>query len=145
MFQATGRCSPDIHVLPPSDLKDLLILIGDLMISIDKFVHRVSPLQASLTAREMFCLKYDAGKYLDEAKYLKQRCREVDAHYGWVLASDIVHVTQMFETDSEKGHDNAKYWMRSVFDRYEELKTKLGTLAAGSERRAIERQENHSP
>jgi hypothetical protein len=145
MFQATERCSPDIHVLPPSDLKDLLILIADLMISVDEFVHRVSPLQASLTAREILYLKYDAGKNLDEVKCLEQRCREVYAHYGWVLASDIVHIAQMFEMDSEKGHDYAKYWVRSVFERYEELKTKLGTLAAGSERRAIERQENHSP
>jgi flagellar biosynthesis/type III secretory pathway chaperone len=90
-------------------------------------------------------LKYDAGENLDEVKCLEQRCREVDAHYGWVLASNIVHIAQMFEMDSGKGRDKAKYWVRSVIKGNEELKTKLGILAAGSERRAIERLENRSP
>lgn len=52
-------------------------------------------------------------------KLLRER-RDLNGHYGWVLASDSEHV---YTTTGGKGcdelHRSTRQWMRSVFDEYE--------------------------
>jgi hypothetical protein len=52
-------------------------------------------------------------------KLLRER-RELNGHYGWVLASDSELVsTAMGGKDRNEPHQSTRQWMKSVFDEYE--------------------------
>ena len=52
-------------------------------------------------------------------KLLRER-RELNGHYGWVLASDSGHVyTATRRKGCDEPHRSTRQWMRSVFDKYE--------------------------
>ena len=61
--------------------------------------------------------------------------RELDAHYGWVLASDTALIYKSMGGRSESGAVWARHWTRSVFEEYErigkalrDVKSKLGSV-----------------
>ena len=47
--------------------------------------------------------------------------RELDAHYGWVLASDTALIYKSMGGRSESGAVWARHWTRSVFEEYERI------------------------
>ena len=47
--------------------------------------------------------------------------RELDAHYGWVLASDAALVYKSMGGRSEGGAVWAQHWTRRVFEEYERI------------------------
>jgi hypothetical protein len=90
----------EITSLPPSDFKDLILLLSHHKASFDNLVTSKHGNEAAL-------------------RTLKRQSNEVDAHYGWALASDSALIARMF--DGEEGLE-AKTWMKRLFEEYEERK-----------------------
>jgi hypothetical protein len=107
----------DIDSLPPSDFKDLLLLLQE---------HEASfnDLFKSIKRDDTVFARQD----LDIIRNLKQQSNNIDAHYGWALASDSALVVRMFKSDDE---DQAQTWMRRTFGEYEERKQQLNKLLKG--------------
>jgi hypothetical protein len=98
--------SPDINaLLPPSDFKDLLLAIQ----------HYLSTYSALLASPP-------SDKERDEQlAVLLRQSQEIDASYGWVLASDIGMVARTFSGDETA----ARGWMREVVSRVEVIREAL--------------------
>ncbi|KAF3054198.1 hypothetical protein E8E11_012013 [Didymella keratinophila] len=56
------------------------------------------------------------------AEALLERRRELDAHYGWVLASDAALVYQSMGGKSGGGAECARQWMQGIHDEYERIR-----------------------
>jgi hypothetical protein len=97
--------SPDIHLLPPSDFHDLILAIH----------HHFSTFNAFLASPP-------SEKERDQKLAISLRqSQEIDASYGWVLASDICMVARMFSGDDTA----AREWMRGVVSRMEAIREAL--------------------
>jgi hypothetical protein len=130
----------NIEALPPSDFKDLISLLQqherdfqDLVATVDdsstektpansvqndvKYSNPISPLQASISS-----ITRDAAKELGA---LQQQCRDIEASYGWVLASDIALAARIFDSKDAR---EIKAWLKETFDKYEERKEALSRL-----------------
>lgn len=90
----------NIASLPPSDFKDLLLLLSHHKASFNTIATSKHHHEAALRA-------------------LKQQSNDIDTHYGWVLASDSALIAGMFE--GQEGVE-AKTWMKRLFEEYEERK-----------------------
>jgi hypothetical protein len=107
----------DIDCLPPSDFKDLLILLQEHEASLNIFFRSIK------SATTLF-----ARQDLEIVRNLKQQRNNIDAHYGWALASDSALVARMFQSDDE---EEAQSWMRRMFSEYEERNRQLNKAAEG--------------
>ena len=96
----------EITSLPPSDFKDLILLLSHHKASCDNLVTPEHEHEAVLHA-------------------LKRKSNEIDAHYGWALASDSALIARMFE--GEEGSE-AKTWMKRLFEEYVERKAMTAYL-----------------
>jgi hypothetical protein len=104
--------SPCIHLLPPSDFKDLLLDLTYLEASLIALQHQTSPLQTlgnSMTN----------SVTLDD---LQEQVQKIDTHYGWVLATDFASVSRIFPTTNK---NDTKDWLRKIHARYNEICTTL--------------------
>jgi hypothetical protein len=90
----------DTNSLPASDFKDLLDLLSEHKANFNNIV--TSNIQHESALRG-----------------LKQQSNDIDAHYGWALASDSALIARMFE---EEERSEAKMWMKRLFEEYEERK-----------------------
>jgi hypothetical protein len=97
--------SPDANALPPSDFHDLILAID----------HHFSTYTAFLASPPS-----DNSRDQELAVLLRQS-QEVDASYGWVLASDIGMVARMFSGDETA----AREWMRKVVRKIEAIREAL--------------------
>jgi hypothetical protein len=66
-------------------------------------------------------LQISTQQGLVELETLMRHRRDLDAHYGWVLATDSGHVCKSLGGSTKAGVDWAKRWMKSVFDNYVNL------------------------
>jgi pantothenate kinase-related protein Tda10 len=107
----------NIDSLPPSDFKDLLLLLQEHEASFNNFLKSIKN-YTTLFARQD----------LDIVRNLKQQSNNIDAHYGWALASDSALVARMLRSDEE---EEAQSWMRRMFREYEERKQQLNKLVKG--------------
>lgn len=55
------------------------------------------------------------------AEALLERRRDLNAHYGWVLASDAALVSRSMGGKRKHGAAWARQWMKSVYDEYERV------------------------
>lgn len=55
------------------------------------------------------------------AEALLERRRELDAHYGWVLASDAALVYESMGGKNGQGAEWARLWMKDIHDEYERV------------------------
>jgi hypothetical protein len=94
--------------LPPSDFTDLILAISQHELSYDDFL--ASP-PSSLQHKQ-------------KVAALLQQSRDLSAHYGWVLASDIVMVGRMFGGDEE----SAREWVKGLKGRVEGIERVLGEM-----------------
>jgi hypothetical protein len=97
--------SPDIHLLPPSDFYDLILAIH----------HHFSTYTAFLASPP------SDNSRDEELAILLRQSREINASYGWVLASDIGMVARMFSGDETA----AREWMREVVSSVEAMREAL--------------------
>jgi hypothetical protein len=97
--------SPDINVLPPSDFHDLILAIH----------HHFSTYNTFLTSPPS-----DNSRDQELAVLLRQR-QEIDASYGWVLASDIGMVARIFGGDETA----ARSWIREMVRKIEAIREAL--------------------
>jgi hypothetical protein len=104
--------APSIHILPPSDFKDLLLELIYLEASLIVFQHQTSPLRAT----------YHVQKDAVTLRDLKAQIQKIDTHYGWVLATDSAAVSGRFSTMRE---EEAKTWLGAICARYNEICTTL--------------------
>jgi hypothetical protein len=96
---------PDIHLLPPSDFHDLILAID----------HHFSTYNTFLTSPP-------SEKERDQKlAILLRQSQEIDASYGWVLASDIGMVARTFSGDETA----AREWMREVVSKVEAMREAL--------------------
>jgi hypothetical protein len=107
----------NIDSLPPSDFKDLLLLLQDHEASFNDFLKSIKRDTTTFARQD-----------LDIVRNLKQQNNNIDAHYGWALASDSALAARMFESDDE---EEAQTWMRRMFREYEERKQQLNKLVKG--------------
>jgi hypothetical protein len=97
--------SPDANALPPSDFHDLILAID----------HHFSTYNTFLTSPP-------SDKERDqELAVLLRQSQEIDASYGWVLASDIGMVARIFNGDENV----AREWMRGVVSSVEAMREAL--------------------
>jgi hypothetical protein len=82
---------PNIDHMPPSDFKDLLIALLIFQTSYDQLASRLDD---------------QAEAIID----LQRQACEIDAHYGWVLASDSVFI--------DNGEGRVKGWFRKTHENY---------------------------
>jgi hypothetical protein len=97
--------SPDISVLPPSDFHDLILAIH----------HHFSTYNTFLTSPP------SNNSRDQELAVLLRQSQEIDASYGWVLASDIGMVARMFSGEETA----AREWMREVVSKVEAMREAL--------------------
>jgi hypothetical protein len=94
---------PDIALLPPSDFRDLIHLLQQHFTSFTALSGR-SPSDSSIL--------YDLAK---------QR-REIDTHYGWVLASDCALVGRTLSLGDAK---DTKCRMQRIYTEYDRIREVL--------------------
>jgi hypothetical protein len=94
-----------IDALPPSDFKDLVLAIQQHEAT---FQYLVTFLSTSTERNQHFA-------------FLVHQAQEIDASYGWVLASDIGLVARMFSGDACA----AKKWLHEIARRLGEIKVFL--------------------
>jgi hypothetical protein len=103
---------PDIALLPPSEFTDLLQLLQQHFTSfnlLSEHSSRDSSITSDLT---------------------KQR-REIDTHYGWVLASDSTLVGRILVAGDRIGDGNAKGEMKRIWEGYERIGEDLSENVEG--------------
>jgi hypothetical protein len=96
------------HILPSSDFADLILVISHHELSFHAFL--TSPPASPQLEKQL--------------SILQQQSRDLSAHYGWVLASDVVMVGRMFGGDEER----AREWVRSLVRRVDEIGKGLGEV-----------------
>lgn len=55
------------------------------------------------------------------AEAILERRRELDSHYGWVLASDAALVYESMGGRSDQGAELARQWMQDIYNEYERV------------------------
>jgi hypothetical protein len=104
----------DIQCLPPSDFKDLVLLLERHEASLRRLLRSFrTPGANEATNKQQMAISI---------KSLQRKSQEIDASYGWVLASDIAMVDRMFDTKNEA---STRIWLREMFDRYDGRKEAL--------------------
>jgi hypothetical protein len=106
--------APHVHLLPPSDFKDLLLDLTYLEASFTVFQHQTSPLQT-------FGNSESESMTLDN---LQEQIQKIDTHYGWVLATDLESVSKIFPTTNK---NDTKDWLRKIHARYTDICTTLNS------------------
>jgi hypothetical protein len=97
--------SPNIHLLPPSDFHNLILAI-----------------QQHISAYNTFLTSPPSEKERDQKlAILLRQSQEINASYGWVLASDIGMVARTFSGDETA----AREWMREVVSKVEAMREAL--------------------
>jgi hypothetical protein len=97
--------SSNIHLLPPSDFHDLILAI-----------------QQHISAYNTFLTSPPSEKERDQKlAILLRQSQEIDASYGWVLASDMGMVARIFSGDEIA----ARSWMRGVVSSVEVIREAL--------------------
>jgi hypothetical protein len=97
--------SQDANALPPSDFHDLILAID----------HHFSTYNTFLTSPPS-----DKERDQNLAILLRQS-QEIDASYGWVLASDIGMVARIFSGDETA----ARSWIREMVRKIEAIREAL--------------------
>jgi hypothetical protein len=90
--------SPNIHLLPASDFHDLILAID----------HHFSTYNTFLTSPPS-----EKGRNQKLAILLHQ-IQEIDASYGWVLASDIGMVARIFSGDETAARSCMRGMVRKI-------------------------------
>jgi hypothetical protein len=108
----TMRTDPSqrIDALPPSDFKDLIFAIQEYMFAYHTFLE---PSSARSSAERD-----------NELTFLLRQGQEIDASYGWVLASDVVFVARMMGGN----HVAAKRWTKTLVRRVDEMREEVERL-----------------
>jgi hypothetical protein len=108
---------PNIHLLPPSDFKDLLFSLHALE----------APTSELLQALAAPTLRYHSAQklLLEQTRCLERRYTDIDTYYGWVLASDREFVARMFERAEMVDDEGAATWMKRVSERHAEIRDSL--------------------
>lgn len=106
----------NIKALPLSDFRDLIILLQRHEAEYDRL----------FAPSQTLCSENGRNRIAVDSNLLQRQTQEIEASYGWVLASDSALVLRMFETEDE---GTVKTWMRELIDRYEERKESLRKLA----------------
>jgi hypothetical protein len=108
---------PNIHILPPSDFKDLLLSLRALE----------EPTSELLQAFAAPTLPYHSAQklLLEQTRCLERKYTDIDTHYGWVLASDREFVARMFERTEMADDEGVATWMKRVSERHAEIRDSL--------------------
>lgn len=112
----------EIHKNPfqPSDFEDFIGAVLEVNGQDNRFFQRVISLRSRGDVSES-TQKQSAQQAMVVLEELMEKRRDLNAHYGWVLASDAGLVYKSMGGKSENGASWAKQWMRGVFDEYERL------------------------
>lgn len=107
---------------PGSDFEDLLILIIQITQCTINFLQRFAALEI-LANRKSLSLEIMLNlvdSFVKEARVLTERYRELNGHYGWVLASDH-ELASMVINQVVKPHCEPMEWMTQVAERQNEI------------------------
>jgi hypothetical protein len=105
---------PNIDLLPASDFKDLLTSIVHFQTAFDQFSLRLLIVQGSPLADGSIMRRNVAMQLLRDVLTLSQQGQEIDAHYGWVLASDIAMVSRAFGPANGHTEEDARAWLNNM-------------------------------
>jgi hypothetical protein len=99
--------SKTIDALPPSDFKDLILAIQEYMFAYNTFL-------ATSSTRS-------GAERDNELEIILRQGQEIDASYGWVLASDVVFVARMMGGN----HAAAKEWTKTLVREVDEMRKEV--------------------
>jgi hypothetical protein len=108
------------QAFPPADFREFIDSIQGANDMGNRFL-------ASMELQEipgLFSFTADVGSAkqgIQIAQAMLQRRRDLDAHYGWVLASDAELVYKSMGGKSDQGEEWARQWMRDVHEEYEKV------------------------
>ena len=107
-------------VFPATDFREFIDSISEANTRGKNFIARVTKSRFASgpnAAMEQHTVRNDLAAL---GSLLAMR-RELDAHYGWVLASDTALIYKSMGGRSESGVVWAKHWTRSLFEDYERI------------------------
>lgn len=126
MFSESCRDPPNSN-LSLTDFQEFVNCIVETNACGKKIVEQVdSILSTGLVSLADVQLKQDYGAMI--VRLLGER-RDLNAHYGWVLASDAAPVAKSLGVESPKGTFWAREWMRVLFEEYEHIGKALAGAA----------------
>jgi hypothetical protein len=119
---------PNIDLLPASDFKDLLNSIIRFQRAFDQFSVRLLIVEGSFLADDSIMRRDVTIQLLRDVLSLNQQGQEIDAHYGWVLASDIAMVGRAFGPANGHTEEDARAWLNSMCTEQERIRKSLVEL-----------------
>lgn len=111
-------------IIPATDFREFVDVVLKADTHDNKFIRRMSVARPPDTASSI-TRKQCAQHSIVIAENLIHRRREIDAHYGWVLASDAELVYKSIGGKSEAGPAWARQWIKRVFDEHEKTRQAL--------------------
>lgn len=117
---------------PPTDFRDFIDAVLKSNTESGNFIqHYTLPSFRSDRLRETQ-MQFAQHGIIAIDELMRQRC-DIDAHYGWVLASDAELVYRSMGGKNEGGTVWARQWMRGIFHEYERLNKGLFDTKQGLE------------
>lgn len=114
------RC--DENAYPSTDIRDFVDAVLDTNTGSTRLIERVASFRTTSRTTVVTLEQQNlVRQFLAEFEALKRRRRNLDAHYGWVLASDSELVYRSMGGKSKSGTAWARRWIRGIFEEYERL------------------------
>ena len=102
-----------IAALPPSDFKDLFLAMLRLHADTARCMQNVACLQEQIDHGDGEPLCELAGNIRERICLLRRRYKDLDRHYGWVLAGDCLGVAKGY-AENGLAKDGGR-WVRGLF------------------------------
>jgi hypothetical protein len=115
-----------LTTIPPSDFKNLLTTALDLLTSSTRFLEKLHahPPTTSLSTTTA------AAAVAATAKALLKRHKNLDTHYGWVLASDNASMGKALRGICTVEQQQSSDWFRDLVAELENLRRSLIQVVA---------------
>jgi hypothetical protein len=118
------------EAFPLTDFREFIDSIQGANAVSNRFLASMEPQDDPDFVSFRVCVE-SAKRGIAVAKTILGRRRELDAHYGWVLAADAALVYASMGGKSDRGAEWARQWSQGIHDEYERtgrtlLDAKLG-------------------
>ena len=111
---------PIEEAFPPTDFREFINRIQGANAVGNRFLQSMKP-QNNADVVSFTVSVESAKRGIAVAKAILERRRELDAHYGWVLATDAALVYASMGGRSDRGAEWARQWMQGIHDEYERI------------------------